>query len=98
MIDKDDMETLGQTKAYEKEPNEIKVGDVVCDGPRRGIVTAIYENGQIVTATHKIKSYTEMDVLMQSGSVALRCYTKHFKKTGKHIDISGLLAEIGGAE
>ena len=41
LIDKDDMETLGQTKAYEKEQDEIKVGDVVSSGCEADIKVGI---------------------------------------------------------
>lgn len=74
-------EALAKIEAYEGE-QEIKVGDVV----KRA------ENGcnGVVTSIHTHESY----VMWEDGSTCL-WKTKHLKKTGKHIDIEGLLRQIG---
>ena len=80
-------EALAKLEAYEKEQNEIKVGDVVEIEPNerewRGVVIAKY-------AGNKTFFVLEQDGEMQTW------YDEQLKKIGKHIDIQSILQQIGG--
>ncbi len=75
-------EALAKIEAYEKEKAEIKVGDVVTRNANgfNGIVTSI-KNG-------------DANVMYDDGSTTVWS-AKNLTKTGKHIDIEGLLRQIG---
>ena len=73
-------EALAKIDAYERE-KEIKVGDVVRVGNNYGVVTWL-KNGWA-------------SVLWDDGSTHDDYKSKDLTKTGKHIDIEGLLKEIG---
>lgn len=76
-------EALAKLEAYEKEQN-IKVGDIVYndDTMEEGVVTHI-DNGEIF-------------MLYDDGSCG-NTYG-NFTKTGKHIDLTDLFKQIGGAD
>ena len=74
-------------EAWEAE-KEIKVGDVIFvtyNQSINGVVTNIYG-----------KDEKKLYVLRDDGSSGVLAYTKSIKKTGRHIDIEGLLKQIGG--
>lgn len=78
-------EALAKLEAYEKEQNEIKVGDVVQYKykAKKILVTRITTNKEVVYGFDEEGyeyGYSVVDV----------------KKTGKHIDISSILQQIGG--
>ena len=76
---------LEKLEAYEKEQNEIKVGDVI----------VIDDEQILVTNITKGKPNTTIDGIREDGEVL--CYSaKQFTKTGKHIDIQSILQQIGG--
>ena len=83
-------EAIAKLEAYEKEQAEIKVGDVVQhkDGDLYLVITKEddidYDLGAIDLQTMKLDR-------LSGKSFA-------FKKTGKHIDIQSVLAQIGGAD
>ena len=74
-------EALAKLEAYEKSKEAIKVGDVVELESEKMLVTRIVGNDT-------------MDVLASDGNVYYYS-NMPFIKTGKHIDISAILAEIG---
>ena len=78
-------EALAKLEAYEKEQEEIKVGDVVTDlnNVTKGVVLA--------------KDEKRCLILFGDGS-SDRHEIKNMIKTGKHIDIQSMLQQIGGAE
>lgn len=76
-------------EAWEAE-KEINVGDVIYltyNQSNNGVVTNIYG-----------KDEKKMHVLWDDGSSGVLTYTKSIKKTGRHIDIDGLLKQIGGSD
>lgn len=76
-------------EAWEAE-KEIKVGDVIFvtyDQSINGVVTSIYG-----------KDEKKLYVLRDDGVSGVLAYTKSIKKTGRHIDIEGLLRNIGGTD
>lgn len=79
-------EALAKFEPYRKEQAEIKVGDVVESNmlnpaPNRLIVTKVYN-----------ETFEGVD---SDGYVYAEKNFKFWKKTGKHIDIASILAEIG---
>lgn len=75
-------EALAKLEAYEKERAEIKVGDVVEDRcGKKVVVTRVSEDKSIVEC-------------LGMGGYAHRYDYLSMTKTGKHIDIASLLAEI----
>lgn len=78
-------EALAKIEAYEKEQEQIKVGDVV----------EVMGNYCIITSIDKDDK--EYDVLWSSGVADSVPFDApfSFKKTGKHLDIASILAEIG---
>lgn len=79
-------EVLAKLEAYEKEQNEIKVGDVVSnDGLKSVVVRVVEDKIYTVTSIGTTPSYAFDDI-------------KKLKKTGKHIDIQNILQQIGGGE
>lgn len=79
-------EAFAKIEVYEKEHAEIKVGDVLLDE---------YKQRCVVSSDKGCDDYV-ITFTDGSGSVRSADYIKrHFKKTGKHIDIAGILAEIG---
>ena len=80
-------EAKAKIEAWEAE-KEIKVGDVIYMSYNQvinGVVTNIYGYGE-----------KKLYVLWDDGSSGILSYTKSIKKTGHHIDIEGLLKQIGG--
>lgn len=77
-------EALAKLEAYEKEQNEIKVGDIVYndDTMEEGVVTHIDND--------------EVFMLYDDGSCG-NTYG-NLTKTGKHIDIQSVLEQIGGSD
>lgn len=77
-------EALAKLEAYEKEQNEIKVGDIVFndDTMENGIVTYIADD--------------EVFMLYDDGSCGL--VKGNLTKTGKHIDLTNIFKQIGGTE
>lgn len=75
-------EALTKLEAYEKE-KEIKVGDVVTDGHSTMLVTGVGGKSGLLFMIGK------------DGEILTRMNPKNWKKTGKHIDIESILAEIG---
>ena len=76
-------------KAWEEKIG-IKVGDVIFTAYNQsinGVVTNIYG-----------KCNKNLYVLWDDGSSGVLEYTKSIKKTGRHIDIDGLLRNIGGID
>ena len=76
-------EAIAKLEAYEKEQNEIKVGDVVI--PEKGvefIVTYISSDSHLFGITATGDTYTALPM-------------KYCKKTGKNIDIQKILEQIG---
>lgn len=85
-------DALTKLEAYEKEHAEIKVGDVVKH--ERDEVEVL------VTCVHSDNTFdgikiTTDDELGKLGGTYSGRLIKSFHKTGKHIDISAILAEIG---
>ena len=74
-------EAKAKIKAWEAE-KEIKVGDVVERDGDIGVVTNIFEDGF-------------SNVLLENGETRVYQLIR-LKKTGRHIDIDGLLKQIGG--
>ena len=81
-------EALAKLEAYEKEQNEIKVGDVVES-------TTTGKEFLIITEENDDSDY-EFGVIDLEGMIIDRICndTRYFKKTGKHIDIQSLLEQI----
>jgi hypothetical protein len=75
-------EVLNMLEAYEKEQAEIKVGDVVVgiSDDTKGVVAKVNED--------------TIYILFRDGSAGEHKKEKN-KKTGKHIDISKILEQIG---
>ena len=81
-------EALAKLEAYEKEQNEIKVGDVVkVDGTNKdcGIVIAINEIEKKARLMYADTSFRVNE-----------WYLADLKKTGKHIEIQKILEQIAG--
>lgn len=76
-------EALAKLEAYEKEQN-IKVGDVVETEDCNGVVIDQYADDRYY-------------ILTENGCVEDWCYAE-IAKTGKHIDLTDLFKQIGGAE
>ena len=68
------------SKIEDYKNKEIKVGDVVDNNALKGIVTMVKEK--------------DVDIMFKDGSVGT-WDKRNCKKTGKHIDISSILQEIG---
>ena len=77
-------EALAKLEAYEKEQAEIKVGDVVKDGKKYFLVTKKYNN--------------TFEGMSDEGYLYCGLSLRDCEKTGKHIDIQSVLAQIGGAD
>lgn len=75
-------EALAKFEAYEKSKEEIKVGDVVEINGDMAVVTSFGTDGDVI------------HVIYFDGIVNSYRKDKPIKKTGKHIDISAILAEI----
>lgn len=76
-------EALAKLETYEKEQAEIKVGDVVSHDGLKAIVVRVADNCiYTISLIGTTPRYSASDM-------------KKLKKTGKHIDISTILAEIG---
>ena len=78
-------EAKSRIEAWETE-NEIKIGDEVDICGDKGIVTSFGTDGD------------RIHVLYFDGIVNSYRKDKDIKKTGRHIDIEGLLKQIGGGE
>lgn len=81
-------EALAKLEAYEKEQNEIKVGDVVNIFPRAG--------GEYTGAVIMVKKDMCIDVIYSDGITARNVPPELYNKTDKHIDIQNILQQIGG--
>ena len=79
-------EALAKLEAYEKEQNEMKVGDVVTVCGEKGIVVGY------------LCGLEEYEVWMDGYERPQRICKNEIKKTGKHIDIQSILQQIGGTE
>lgn len=79
-------EVLAKLEAYEKEQDEIKVGDVLRNNntPKTVVVTKIRDD--------RFGGFDKYGI--PYGDL----YIEHWHKTGKHIDISSILEKIGGGE
>ena len=77
-------EAIAKLKAYEEE-KEIKVGDVLENVKSEGV-------NVIVTSLQRGNMFNGIDKYGRSFSGR---HLSHFKKTGKHIEITSILAEIG---
>lgn len=75
-------EALAKLEAYEKEQNEMKVGDVV---------TVCGEKGIVVGYLCGLEKY---EVWMDGYERPQRICKNEIKKTGKHIDIQSILEQI----
>ena len=73
-------EAILKVKEYENKEQEIKVGDVVENSGIEAIVTAVYPKG--------------FNIICKDGSGTI-WEKKQCENTGKHIDISSILQEIG---
>lgn len=78
-------EAKAKIEAWEAE-GEIEVGDVVDICGDKGIVTSFGTDGD------------RIDVLYLDGIVNSYRKDKGIKKTGRHIDIKGILNQIGGSD
>lgn len=78
-------EAKAKIEAWEAE-KEIKIGDVVDVCGEKGVVTSFGTDGNSI------------HVLYFDGIVNSYRKDKDIKKTGRHIDIGGLLRNIGGAD
>ena len=76
-------EALAKLEAYEK-ANEIKVGDIVKDGKNYFLVTKGYNN--------------TFEGMSNEGYLYCGLSLRDCKKTGKHIDLTDIFKQIGGAE
>ena len=81
---------LAKLEAYEKEQNQLKVGDVVTIFPRSG---GEY-NAVVVRETNDM----HIDAIYSDGITTCNVPPELYKKTGKHIDLTDLFKQIGGAE
>lgn len=74
-------EALAKLEAYEKEQNEIKVGDVVydLDGNKKVVLFIDFTNKAYIYGRYGITQIKK----------------EHLTKTGKHIDIQSVLQQIG---
>ena len=80
-------EALAKLEVYEKEQNEIKVGDVVCANN--------YPNYEFVVCyihISEIGGYATYGGITEKGTWFAN---DDVKKTGKHIDIQSILQQIG---
>lgn len=75
-------EALAKLEVYEKEQNEIKVGDVVTVCGEKGIVVGY------------LCGLEEYEVWMDGYGRPQRICKNEIKKTGKHIDIQSILEQI----
>ena len=75
-------EALAKLEAYEKEQNEMKVGNVVTVCGEKGIVVGY------------LCGLEEYEVWMDGYGRPQRICKNEIKKTGKHIDIQSLLEQI----
>lgn len=75
-------EALAKLETYEKEQNEIKVGDVVTVCGEKGIVVGY------------LCGLEEYEVWMDGYERPQRICKNEIKKTGKHIDIQSVLEQI----
>lgn len=73
-------EALAKLEAYEKEQNEIKVGDVIICYDKEGVVTKVDDN--------------YFNIIYEDGSSDKISQIICKEKTGKHIDIQSLLEQI----
>ena len=73
---------IAKLEAYEKEQNEMKVGDVVTVCGEKGIVVGY------------LCGLEEYEVWMDGYERPQRICKNEIKKTGKHIDIQSLLEQI----
>lgn len=83
-------EALDKLEAYERKQAEIKIGDVVT-----------FDTGGIkfvCTKDNVNNDYTKCHLMASDGSVWEECDKEKLQKTGKHIDISSILEQIGGTE
>ena len=78
-------EALAKLKAYED--SKIEVGDVVTIFPRAG--------GEYNAIIVRISSNNYINVFYGDGIVASDIPPELYKKTGKHIDVSSILEQIG---
>ena len=78
-------EAKSRIEAWETE-NEIKIGDEVDICGDKGIVTSFGTDGD------------RIHVLYYDGIVNSYRIDKEIKKTGRHIDIEGIMKQIGGGE
>lgn len=83
-------EALAKLEAYE-ESQKIKVGDVVEYSDSKVEIWITFANGDLLNGI-KVSS----DEWGRRGSTYSGIYVKDCKKTGKHIDIAGLLEQIKG--
>lgn len=74
-------EALAKISEYERE-KEIKVGDVVERNGFKGVVLHIFHSGSL-------------NIVYENGIIETLASVQECKKTGKHIDIEGLLKQIG---
>lgn len=81
-------EALLKLEAYEKEQNEIKVGDVVTIFPR--------SSGQYDAIVIMVDNENHINVIYADGVTADNVPPQLYKKTGNHIDIKSVLNQIGG--
>lgn len=77
-------EVLAKLEAYEKEQNEIKLGDIIICYDKEGVVTKVDDN--------------YFNIVYEDGSSDKISQIICKKKTGKHIDIQSVLKQIGGVE
>lgn len=77
-------EALAKIEAYEKEQNEIKVGDIVKDGKNYFLVTKRYDN--------------TFEGMSDEGYLYCGLSLRDCEKTSKHIDLTDIFKQIGGAE
>ena len=82
-------EVKAKIEAWEAE-KEIKVGDVVIETSDAG-------NEYICCATQITSAQNSVCIVYADGSTNITL-TKKLKKTGRHIDIKGILNQIGGSD
>lgn len=76
-------EALAKLEAYEKEQNEVKIGDII----------AIDDDRVVVTKVNKCESCTTIYGFKENGCCIFYS-DKQFKKTGTHIDIQKILNKL----
>lgn len=86
IMDMTPQEVIDAFEAYEKKQEEVEVGDVVEHLGTKGVVIDFIDSTD-----------DEMIVLNENGCVEEWKHSQ-FIKTGKHIDISSILEQIGGGE